>query len=111
MRRIVIALVGISCDPVACRAFVWQNGVMTSLASLATLATGDALSSAQDINNAAPVRSGRLPHHQRARALAAGVDRAGRPPVTRRAKAHSLSQSMREGIRSDQVITRVRTHR
>lgn len=45
-------VVGSSCGPTVCRAFLWQNGVMTELAALIPSLGTDQLPTAQDINDA-----------------------------------------------------------
>lgn len=62
-------VVGSSCGEVTCRAFLWENGSMTDLASIATLALHDVLSSAQDINNGGQI-TGRIFQASRGRRLA-----------------------------------------
>src|SRR5436190_17313776 len=45
-------VVGISCDAAgSCRAFLWQNDVMTDLNTLVQAGYGDVLTNAQDIND------------------------------------------------------------
>ena len=45
-------IVGISCDAAgSCRAFLWQNGVMTDLNTLVQTGYADVLTTAQDIND------------------------------------------------------------
>ncbi len=48
-------IVGISCAGSACRAFLWEDGVMTDLTARVRSANGDQLSSAQDINDAGQI--------------------------------------------------------
>jgi probable HAF family extracellular repeat protein len=52
-------IVGISCGAVACRAVIWLHGAIFPLDSLANLAPGDNLGSAQDINDAGQI-TGRI---------------------------------------------------
>jgi probable HAF family extracellular repeat protein len=52
-------IVGISCGAVTCRAVIWLKGAIFPLDSLANLATGDNLGSAQDINDAGQI-TGRI---------------------------------------------------
>jgi probable HAF family extracellular repeat protein len=52
-------VVGISCGNVACRAFLWENGVMYNLNKLAGAGFKDSLVSAQDINEDGTI-TGRL---------------------------------------------------
>ena len=52
-------IVGISCGAVTCRAVLWENGAIFPLDSLANLARGDQLASAQSINNAGQI-TGRI---------------------------------------------------
>ena len=44
-------VVGVSCGEVACRPFLWQNGVMADLDSLLVAGFADSLLSARDIND------------------------------------------------------------
>jgi uncharacterized membrane protein len=62
-------IVGISCGAVACRAVVWLNGAIFPLDSLANLAPGDQLASAQNINNAGQI-TGRITQGSTGRKLA-----------------------------------------
>ena len=62
-------IVGYSCGETACRAFLWQNGVMAQLDSLVKPKFADALPSAQDIN-AAGLITGRVTEHVSHRGLA-----------------------------------------
>lgn len=55
-------VVGTSCGAIACRAFIWQDGVMQNLNKLAGAGFADSLASAQYINDAGKI-TGRVVDH------------------------------------------------
>jgi probable HAF family extracellular repeat protein len=62
-------IVGLSCGEGVCRAVLWQNGATIPLDSLANLAPGDQLQTAQDINDAGQI-TGRIIQASTGRRLA-----------------------------------------
>jgi probable HAF family extracellular repeat protein len=62
-------VVGISCGITVCRAFLWENGLMLPLDTLADIAPNDLLASAQDINDAGQI-TGRITQASTGRKLA-----------------------------------------